>query len=274
MSKAWIVVKQTGSPIRRQRRQRANLIGLSLNRMGRIRILPRTPQTLGMIAKVSHLVRVLEEPLLGEVTPEMKAQLETMRRFNSRVDRLERSGFWKRYEQEAPKVASSMENISIKQTGPNTFEIKGRIYSAIENFNQDEINAFVLDYRQFTQNNDPISIGNLAIIYSSPWVPQGARQRFEEARAKLKRERNRASLISFGDQPLVMGELIDTVVYGGLAHTNPEKAAAFEAWEKSGIMGIIWAEFFAYLRGFMDVLKFFRLLNSHVHVMADPDAAE
>jgi len=28
-----------------------------------------------------------------------------------------------------------------------------------------------------------------------------------------------------------------------------KKAATFENWEKSGIMGFIWAEFFAYLRG-------------------------
>jgi hypothetical protein len=69
-------------------------------------------------------------------------------------------------------------------------------------------------------------------------------------------------------------DLIDTVVYGGLAHANPEKAAIFESWEQSGIMGLIWAEFFAYLRGFMDTLKYFRLLNSHVIGMADPPPAK
>lgn len=38
-------------------------------------------------------------------------------------------------------------------------------------------------------------------------------------------------------------------------------------------MGIIWAEFFAYLRDFMDMLKFFRRLNSQVLVMAGPPSA-
>lgn len=274
MRKRWIVVTQIRSPIRRHRRQRLNLIALGLNRINRTKVLPRTPQVLGMIAKVHHLVRILDGPLLGEVTSEMKAQLETMRRFNNRVDRLERSGFWKRYEQEAPNVASSWKNVSFKKTGPATFEIQGRIYSAIENFDQDEINAFVLDYRQFTQNNDPISIGNLEKIYSSPWVSKAARVSFEEARAKLNRHRNRASVISFGDHPLMTSELVDTVVYGGLAHANREKAITFESWERSGIMGIIWAEFFAYLREFMVLLKFFRLLNTHVHVVADPNSME
>jgi ribosomal protein L30 len=273
MSAGWIIVKQTGSPIRRHWSQGASLRGLGLSRIGRFAILPDTPQTHGMIAKVRHLVRILEGPLVGEVTPDMKAQLETLVRFNRRVDRLEQSGFWKRYEEEEPQVASSMKNMSIRQTGTNTFEMIGTIYSAIENFSQDEINAFVLDYRQVTQDNDPISIGNLSKLYAQPWMPKGARNSFEEARKKLNRQRDRTSIISFGNDPLQMRDLIDTVVYGGLAHANPEKAARFESWEQSGIMGIIWAEFFAYLRGFMDMLKFFRRLNGQVLAMAGPPSA-
>jgi large subunit ribosomal protein L30 len=56
-----IKVQQTGSPIRRVHQQRETLIGLGLNRIGRVRELPDTPQTRGMIAKVAHLVRVVEE---------------------------------------------------------------------------------------------------------------------------------------------------------------------------------------------------------------------
>jgi large subunit ribosomal protein L30 len=55
-----IKVQQTGSPIRRRHEQRETLIGLSLNRIGRVAELPDTPQVRGMIAKVQHLVRVVE----------------------------------------------------------------------------------------------------------------------------------------------------------------------------------------------------------------------
>jgi large subunit ribosomal protein L30 len=55
-----IKVEQTGSPIRRQHTQRETLIGLGLNRIGRVAQLPDTPQTRGMIQKVKHLVRVVE----------------------------------------------------------------------------------------------------------------------------------------------------------------------------------------------------------------------
>jgi large subunit ribosomal protein L30 len=54
-----IKVEQTGSPIRRHHTQRETLIGLGLNRIGRVAELPDTPQTRGMIAKVRHLLRVV-----------------------------------------------------------------------------------------------------------------------------------------------------------------------------------------------------------------------
>jgi large subunit ribosomal protein L30 len=56
-----IRVEQTGSPIRRHHSQRDTLIGLGLNRIGRVARLPDTPQIRGMIAKVKHLVRVVDE---------------------------------------------------------------------------------------------------------------------------------------------------------------------------------------------------------------------
>ena len=55
---ATITVKQTGSPIRRNNTQRATLVGLGLNRLGRERTLEDTPSIRGMIDKVAHLVEV------------------------------------------------------------------------------------------------------------------------------------------------------------------------------------------------------------------------
>jgi large subunit ribosomal protein L30 len=55
-----VTVRQTGSPIRRTKDQRATLVGLGLNRLGRTATLEDTPSVRGMIAKVSHLVEVVE----------------------------------------------------------------------------------------------------------------------------------------------------------------------------------------------------------------------
>jgi large subunit ribosomal protein L30 len=59
-SSKTIKVKQIGSPIRRHHAQRETLIGLGLNRIGRVSELPDTAQTRGMVAKVKHLVSVLD----------------------------------------------------------------------------------------------------------------------------------------------------------------------------------------------------------------------
>jgi large subunit ribosomal protein L30 len=56
-----ITVEQTGSPIRRPADQRATLIGLGLNKMHRKSTLADTPAIRGMVAKVAHLVRVVDE---------------------------------------------------------------------------------------------------------------------------------------------------------------------------------------------------------------------
>jgi large subunit ribosomal protein L30 len=56
-----ITVEQIGSPIRRPDIQRRTLIGLGLNKMHKRRTLIDSPQVRGMIAKVGHLVRIVED---------------------------------------------------------------------------------------------------------------------------------------------------------------------------------------------------------------------
>ena len=61
MAAKMIKVEQIGSPIRRHHSQRETLIGMKLNKIGRVTELPDTPAVRGMIEKVHHLVRVVDE---------------------------------------------------------------------------------------------------------------------------------------------------------------------------------------------------------------------
>ena len=58
---ATITVKQIGSPIRRPAIQRETLKGLGLNKMHRTRELEDTPAVRGMVAKIPHLVQIIDE---------------------------------------------------------------------------------------------------------------------------------------------------------------------------------------------------------------------
>lgn len=59
--KKTITIEQTGSPLRRPADQRATLVGLGLNKINRRSTLEDTPAVRGMIRKVRHMVRIVEE---------------------------------------------------------------------------------------------------------------------------------------------------------------------------------------------------------------------
>ncbi len=56
-----VKVRQISSASRRIHTQRETLIGLKHNKIGRVAELVDTPATRGMIAKVAHLVEVVEK---------------------------------------------------------------------------------------------------------------------------------------------------------------------------------------------------------------------
>jgi large subunit ribosomal protein L30 len=59
--KKTITVEQIASANRRPEVQEQTLVGLGLNKLHRRRTLPDTPEVRGMINKVSHLVRVVDD---------------------------------------------------------------------------------------------------------------------------------------------------------------------------------------------------------------------
>ena len=57
---AKIRITQTGSPIRRDKTQRATLIGLGLNKLHRSVEVEGTAEVLGQVRKVQHLLTIEE----------------------------------------------------------------------------------------------------------------------------------------------------------------------------------------------------------------------
>jgi large subunit ribosomal protein L30 len=60
-TKKTLTIEQVGSPIRRPFDQRQTLVGLGLNKMHRRRVVADNPAIRGMINKIPHLVRIVEE---------------------------------------------------------------------------------------------------------------------------------------------------------------------------------------------------------------------
>ena len=60
-TKKTLTIEQVGSPIRRPYDQEETLIGLGLNKMHRRRVVADNPAIRGMIHKIPHRVRIVEE---------------------------------------------------------------------------------------------------------------------------------------------------------------------------------------------------------------------
>ena len=61
MATKKITIKQIGSALRRSPDQKQTLIGLGLNKMHKVRVLEDTSSVRGMIKKVNHLVKIVNE---------------------------------------------------------------------------------------------------------------------------------------------------------------------------------------------------------------------
>jgi len=125
----------------------------------------------------------------------------------------------------------------------------------MEDFDQDEIDAFVLTYSLFAQKNDSISLARIAAIYKADWMPSEAKEYFDSARRSVNDCLGSAATIMLGEHYVRVRDIIDVIIYGGMAHTNTKKAEIFEEWMRSGIKGFIWAEFFAHVKHLLEILR-------------------
>lgn len=202
--------------------------------------------------------------VLAPIPSEILERLIILRLFNRKVEHLLRSGFARRYADEVPEVVATMAEVRFEALGNNQFAVEGRVSSRLADFDQDEIDAFVLTHRMFTQRNDPISIAALGDLYARKWMPEQGRGFVEDIRAEIADYLSRAATVMFGDDRIAVGVIVDVVIYGGMAHTNLEKSAIFESWSGAGFIGFIWAEFFAYARFMLGKLDQLRQINAQV----------
>ena len=194
--------------------------------------------------------------------------------FNEKVTRLETTKFFQRYKDEPPNIFFKFDQIdqveveSAKADGDSVsigVTISGYVRAWVEDFDQDAIEAFVLTYRLLTQDNDQYSIRNLAKLYANAWMEPEGQECFAEAREGIATHRASGVSFDFGERPENVGELMDVVVYGGLAHSNKEKERRLRVWNRTGPgEQMVWVEFMAALRGLMRYLLHIRDLNSVV----------
>lgn len=189
--------------------------------------------------------------------------------FNEKVAHLEQTRFYQWYKDEPPSLLMFPDyldkmDIHRHESEPRiTITFQGYMRFSIENFDREEIEAFVLTYRILTQQNDRYSVRRLADVYSSPWVEEDGKRAFVEGRSEINATLESFTRMDFGKGPVRIDRLVDVVVYGALAHTNLEKERQYKQWtDNPTIAAGVWIEFMGALLAVMKLFLHIRDINS------------
>jgi len=95
---------------------------------------------------------------------------------------------------------------------------------------EDDRDAFVLSLRLFIQNNDKISIYNIAKIIEDLPFSDAIKAPFHEQRSELNRYLDATPFFRAGAEPKNYRELLNTIIYGDLSHFDPKLRPMLQRW--------------------------------------------
>jgi hypothetical protein len=150
-------------------------------------------------------------------------QIETLRLFNEKVEELFNLSFVQAIIN--PKMGF---NLSGERQTNGTFKLRSKIIGP----SVEAIKAFVLTFRFFIQDNESISLHKIASIYDSTNIEDKQKEFFNSARNSVNEMLDSPNLFSLkiNDSIPTNREILDTFIYGGLAHAHPEKYKLFKEW--------------------------------------------
>jgi len=150
-------------------------------------------------------------------------------------------------------------------------------WTAVNGVSQDDVDAFVLNARILIQDGDGISLRCLRRgFYDHACTPSELRMTFEQLVTEWETHLARTSMIGKfrrEEGNFTNGELFDVLMYGGLAHVNPDKVAtALLLMRRGAFSTMVFAAFSATLRKLLSVIRGVADLNdkliAHIQTMA------
>ena len=180
--------------------------------------------------------------------------------FNEKAEKLQDLNFTKYMFQQKSGVIFSGERVS---EDSNKFVLKEKVIGP----KAESIDAFVLTFRFFYQNNEISSINNLAKAYTNLNISNTLKNDFHRARIKLNKYLDDPTQIKivYNERTLIRREILDIFVYGGLAHANKKKKAVYDSWKGMvGFWGIVQNQFHVILVTFFKYVNYFKNLNYRV----------
>lgn len=188
----------------------------------------------------------------------VEKHLGALELFNEKADRLLGSAFVDALL--SPKAGVT---ISVRKQENGSFEMSSQRRGP----SQEEVDAFVLTLRFFIQDNETSSLRNIGAIYEEIGDDDGFLSRFNSARNGVNQLLDSPNLmnITFNDWRPTNRDVMETFVYGGLAHANPEKRRVLKAWMGSPPESVLFQFCFTQVLGeVLRAISFIRDLNEEV----------
>jgi len=134
---------------------------------------------------------------------------------------------------------------------------------------QDNIDAFILNFRYFIQNNEPTSIRNLSNFFNSELVTHEERDNFNLLRSNIDKFLSSSSNIAMFEKEFSHRELMDVFIYGGISHATKEKAERFDSiMARQDASEFFWHKFITILSYMMQAITYLKnmliiIVNRH-----------
>ena len=149
--------------------------------------------------------------------------IKSLKLFNEKADKLMSLGFTKKIFGE-----KSGFTFSAKKDGPVVFQRYGP--------ESESIDAFVLTYRFFIQDNEKISFHNMSKIYDESRMTQDKITAFKNIRENLNNFLNLNSGGTIDGKTYTYREIQDIFIYGGLSHANETPKRIFDRWKRNQLL--------------------------------------
>ncbi len=178
-----------------------------------------------------------------------KAHLDALKLFNEKSEKLKRCSFTcLAFEHESGVSFSAKigEAIKIERKGPD----------------EEAIDAFILTFRFFIQDNEKTSFRNLDKIYNELSIPQLQKDLFSNARKELNTYLDSPSLFNINNETLSNRHILEVFIYGGLSHASEIKKKIFDFWMSNPFLSAhLQNEFVFILANVLNVIMYIQNLN-------------
>lgn len=126
---------------------------------------------------------------------------------------------------------------------------------------EEAIDAFVLTFRYFIQDNEATSFANMERFYLESPLDPGLQQKFVNIRKEVNEYLNKPTNLKLNEETFTNRRLMEIFIFGGFSHANEEKRRLYLTL--MGSMGGLFFEneFLTILRNIQVAIAYMKSLN-------------